>query len=137
MRLLAAAFTTRARNNPVRARTRPVGYGPTGKECRRHGRIDLRGRWMSVARLTTEAGLAALEGRVDELAESYRAAIEAWRALDCTLDLAMCELDLVLLLGPDVPDATAAKGARDIFTQIGTTPFLERLDNSADTRETP
>ena len=121
----------------MRARTRPVGCGPTRKECRRHGRIDLRGRWTSVARLTTEAGLAALKGRVDELAESYRAAIEAWRALDCTLDLAMCELDLVLLLGPDVPDATAAKGARDIFTQIGTTPFLERLDNSADTRETP
>ena len=95
----------------MRARTRPVGCGPTRKECRRHGRIDLRGRWTSVARLTTEAGLAALKGRVDELAESYRAAIEAWRALDCTLDLAMCELDLVLLLSPDVPDATATKEA--------------------------
>jgi hypothetical protein len=92
---------------------------------------------MSAGRLTTEAGPAALEGRVDESAESYRAAIQAWRPLDCTLDLAMCELDLVLLLGPDIPDATAAKGARDIFTQIGATPFLERLDNAADTRETP
>jgi hypothetical protein len=92
---------------------------------------------MSAGRLTTEAGPAALEGRVDESAESYRAAIQAWRALDCTLDLAMCELDLVLLLGPDVPDATVAKGARDIFTQIGATPFLERLDNAADTRERP
>jgi len=90
-----------------------------------------RGRWMAAARLTTEAGLAALDGRVDESAESYRSAMEAWRALDCTLDLAMCELDLVLLLGPDVPDAAAAKEARDIFTQIGATPFLERLNQAA------
>ena len=87
-----------------------------------------RGRWMAAARLTAEAGLAALEGRVEEAAEAYRGAIEAWRALDCTLDLALCELDLVLLLGPDHPDATAAKEARDIFTQLGAKPFLERLN---------
>jgi len=96
-----------------------------------------RGRWMAAARFTTEAGVAALEGRVDESAESYRAAIEAWRALDCTLDLAMCELDLVLLPGPDTPDAAAAKEARDIFTQMGATPFLERLNQAAGTREGP
>jgi class 3 adenylate cyclase/tetratricopeptide (TPR) repeat protein len=90
-----------------------------------------RGRWMAATRLTTEAGLAALEGQVEESAESYREAIEAWRTLDCTLDLAMCELDLVLLLGPDSPVSSAAKEARDIFTQIGATPFLERLNRAA------
>jgi len=90
-----------------------------------------RGQWMAAMRRTTEAGLAALEGRVDEAAETYREAIEAWRALDCTLDLALCELDLVLLLGPDHPDATAGKEARDIFTELGATPFLERLNRAA------
>jgi predicted ATPase/class 3 adenylate cyclase len=92
-----------------------------------------RGRWMAAERLTAEAGLAALEGRVEKAAKSYREAIEAWRALECTLDLALCELDLVLLLGPDHPDATAAKEARDIFTQLGATPFLERLNRAAGT----
>jgi class 3 adenylate cyclase/tetratricopeptide (TPR) repeat protein len=87
-----------------------------------------RGRRVAAARLTAEAGLTALEGRVEEAAEAYRGAIEDWRALQCTLDLALCELDLVLLLGPDHPDATVAKEARDIFTQLGAKPFLERLD---------
>jgi class 3 adenylate cyclase/tetratricopeptide (TPR) repeat protein len=89
-----------------------------------------RGRWMAAARLTTEAGLAALDGRMEDSAAAYRGAIEAWRALDCTLDLAMCELDLVMLLGPDNPDASAAKEARDIFTQLGARPFLERLNRA-------
>ncbi|HLN06434.1 MAG TPA: hypothetical protein VK217_09160, partial [Acidimicrobiales bacterium] len=99
------------------------------------GMTGFRGRWMVAERLTTEAGLAALEGRVEEAAKSYRDSIEAWRALDCTLDLALCELDLVLLLGPDHPDATAAKEARDIFIQLGAIPFLERLNRAADARE--
>jgi class 3 adenylate cyclase/tetratricopeptide (TPR) repeat protein len=90
-----------------------------------------RGRRVAAARLTVEAGLAALEGRVEESADAYREAIEAWRALECTLDLALCELDLVLLLGPAHPDATAAKEARDIFTQLGAKPFLERLNRAA------
>jgi len=89
-----------------------------------------RGRLMGAARLTVAAGLAALEGPPDEAAEAYRQAIEAWRALDCTLDLALCELDLVTLLGPDHPEATAGKEARDIFTQLGAIPFLERLNRA-------
>lgn len=79
--------------------------------------------------------MAALEERAEEAAETYRGAIQAWRALGCTLDLALCELDLVLLLGPDHPDATAAKEARDIFTQLGAKPFLERLDRAAGTEQ--
>jgi class 3 adenylate cyclase/tetratricopeptide (TPR) repeat protein len=89
------------------------------------------GRWVETVRLTAEAGLAALEGRVDEAAGSYRDAIDAWRALKCTLDLALCELDLVLLLGPKCLETTAANEARDIFTQLGAKPFLERLNGAA------
>ena len=94
------------------------------------GMKAFRGRWMAAERLTVEAGLASLEGRVEEAAEAYRGAIEVWRALECTLDLALCELDLVMLLGPDHPDAAAAKEARDIFTQLGAKPFLERLNQA-------
>jgi class 3 adenylate cyclase/tetratricopeptide (TPR) repeat protein len=91
-----------------------------------------RGRALVATRRTAEAGVAALEGRLDAAAEIYREAIEKWRVLDCLLDLALCELDLVLLLGPSHPDATVAKEARDIFTQLGALPFLERLNEAAE-----
>ena len=93
------------------------------------------GEWMAAERLTVEAGVAALEGRVEEAAETYREAIEAWQALECTLDLALCELDLVLLLGPGVPNDSATKEAREIFTHLGARPFLERLNRAAGVEE--
>ena len=96
---------------------------------------SFRGRWMAAERLTVEAGLAALESRIDAAGEAYGKSIEAWRSLDCTLDLALCELDLVSLLGHDHPDATAAKEARDIFTQLGAEPFLERLNRATSAEE--
>ena len=96
-----------------------------------------RGRRVAAARLTAEAGLAALEERAEEATETYREAIEARRALECTLDLALCELDLVLLLGPDHPEATVAKEAKDIFTQLGAKPFLERLDRATGSEQQP
>ncbi|HEY5092918.1 MAG TPA: adenylate/guanylate cyclase domain-containing protein [Acidimicrobiales bacterium] len=91
-----------------------------------------RGRAIVATRRTAEAGVAALEGRLDAAAEIYREAIEKWRVLDCVLDLALCELDLVLLLGPSHPDATVGKEARDIFTQLGALPFLQRLNEVAE-----
>ncbi len=90
----------------------------------------IRGRAMAAQRRTAEAGIAALEGRPDDAAEIYRDAIERWRVLESVLDLALCELDLVLLLGSDHPDATVAKEARDILTQIGAMPFLQRLNEA-------
>ena len=90
----------------------------------------IRGRATGAQRRTAEAGIAALEGRIDEAAEIYRDAIEKWRVLESALDLALCELDLVLLLGADHPDATVAKEARDILTEIGARPFLQRLDEA-------
>ncbi|HEY5111903.1 MAG TPA: adenylate/guanylate cyclase domain-containing protein [Acidimicrobiales bacterium] len=92
----------------------------------------LRGRYLSAQRRTTEAGLAALEGRPGDAAEIYRDAIEQWRIVDSVLDLALCELDLVLVLGADHADATIAKEARDIFVQIGATTMVDRLDQLTD-----
>ncbi len=85
---------------------------------------------MAAVRRTVEAGVAALEDRFEAATEAYREAIQAWRALDCTLDLALCELDLVLLLGPSGLHDSAAKEAGDIFTRLGAKPFLERLNRA-------
>lgn len=94
------------------------------------GMLRVRGRAMAAQRRTTEAGLAALEGRFDEAADVYRDAIERWRAVDSVLDLALCELDLVQVLGAGHVDATVAKEARDVFAQIGARAMLDRLDEA-------
>ncbi len=88
----------------------------------------VRGRAMAAQRRTTEAGLAALEGRLEEAADLYRDAVDRWRSVDSVLDLALCELDLVQVLGAGHVDATVAKEARDVFVQIGATAMLDRLD---------
>lgn len=91
----------------------------------------LRGRYVAALRRTTEAGLAALEGRRGESAEIYRDAFEQWRGVESVLDLALSELDLVLVLGADDTDASVAKEARDIFVQIGANAMIDRLDRVA------
>jgi len=93
----------------------------------------VRGRAMAAQRRTTEAGIAALEGRIDESAEIYRDAIERWRAVESVLDMALCELDLVVVLGRDHVDATVAKEAKDIFEQIGAAVLLKRLTQATAT----
>ena len=90
-----------------------------------------RGRWMAAVRLTAEAGLAAMEGRRDEAATAYSRALDAWRAIDSPLDLALCALDRAILCGLDAAPAGEEDEAREIFTRIGATPFLARLDRAA------
>ena len=92
----------------------------------------VRGRMVGAQRRTAEAGLAALEHRGDDATLAYRDALELWRELDIPLEIALCELDLVQSFGPDHVDASVAKEARDIFTQIGAATFLARLNLVAD-----
>lgn len=89
----------------------------------------LRGRHMAAQRRTTEASLAALDGRASESAELFSDAFEQWRNVESVLDLALSELDLVRVLGADHADASVAKEARDIFEQIGATAMVDRLDH--------
>jgi class 3 adenylate cyclase/tetratricopeptide (TPR) repeat protein len=89
------------------------------------GRV--RGRWMVAVRHEIDAALAALEGRVDEAARLYETALDAWRALNCNWDLAITELELVSLLGPEHPVSVAGKEAGDLFEQMGAVPFTTRL----------
>ncbi|MFN8622984.1 MAG: AAA family ATPase [Chloroflexota bacterium] len=79
--------------------------------------------------VTLEAGLAALRGDRDRARAGYRAAIAAWRELRLPWPEAVACLDLVIVLGPDDPDApAAAERAREVFTQLGAAPYLAKLD---------
>jgi hypothetical protein len=88
-----------------------------------------RGRAIGAVHRSLGAGLAALEGRPGEAAAGYRAAASTLRALDATLDLAYCQLDHTILIGPDDPGGRAAAvEAREILTRLGATALVERLD---------
>ena len=87
----------------------------------------VRGRWLGALRLEVEGALAGLEGRADESARRFAEAVDAWRDLDCLLDVALSELEVVQVLGADHPLAVTAKEAEDVFTELGARPYLERL----------
>ena len=99
------------------------------------GMQAFRGRWMAAVRLTAEAGLAALEGKHDESASAYARALDAWRTIDSPLDLALCALDRAILRGPDSAPGGDDDEAREIFSRIGATPFLARLDQASAARK--
>ena len=91
------------------------------------------GAWTAAVRRTAEAGLAALDGRLDVAARSYSEAIAAWRKLDSPLDVALCELDFATFVpGDDEADA-AAEHARTVFERLGAIPLLERLGDHVST----
>ena len=89
----------------------------------------LRGRTIVALRRNADAGIAALEGRPDEAAQIYQEALERWSNLEAPFEIAMCELDMVKVLGPEHPDAIVAKDARDLFTTMGARAFLAMLDD--------
>jgi hypothetical protein len=80
-------------------------------------------------RLTTRAGIAALEGRPDDALSLYREALRAWRALGLAWDEALCGIDMATLLDPSDPDVrAAAESAREILVRLEAAPFIARLD---------
>jgi len=82
-----------------------------------------------VNRAAAWAGIAALEGRRDEAVAGYRDALKHYREFGFEFEVARIELDMLMLLGPDLPDARAvAEEARSVFERVGARPYLERLD---------
>ncbi len=88
----------------------------------------VRGRFIEAVRQTIKAGICAIEGEQESAAKEYNVAFESWRVLDCTLPLALAELDSAVLLDlAHRGDADVAE-AREIFEQLRARPFLQRLD---------
>jgi hypothetical protein len=88
----------------------------------------LRGRWIDAARHTVEAGLAALEGRVDDAAAGYDDCLEMWSALDLPLDRAMTLVDAALLLPLELLPPGDVERTLEYLRQLGARPLLGRLE---------
>jgi hypothetical protein len=75
------------------------------------------------------AGLAALDGRVDDAIAGYRTALTVYRDMGLRFDVAITGLDMAALLGPGEPTVRAAAAeAHEILVELGATPVVERLD---------
>jgi class 3 adenylate cyclase/tetratricopeptide (TPR) repeat protein len=91
----------------------------------------IHGRAIHTSVLVVDAGVAALEGRMEDAVNTYRDAQRNWRDLGVWFELALTGLDLVRLVGGERPDVeAAATEAREIFTRLGTPVMLQRLDES-------
>ncbi|OGN86947.1 MAG: hypothetical protein A2X23_01055 [Chloroflexi bacterium GWC2_73_18] len=88
-----------------------------------------RGRWLENSRRVARAGLAAIEGRVEEAAGLYGEAAGRWRELDLPFELAMTGLDAAAALGAGEPQvAGLIDEARVVLGRLGAAPFLARLE---------
>jgi hypothetical protein len=86
----------------------------------------LRNPWQRTRVTTLQAGIAALEGRKDDALALYKEAILKWDSLENPLGKAMCQMDMVFLVGgPEADEARA--GAEAFFTEAGNELMLERL----------
>ena len=91
---------------------------------------------VTASRAASRAGIAALEGRVDEAVAGYRQAFQYFRSNGDAFLLAGIELDLVILLGPAHPAAReAAAEARPILERIKARSYLARLDAGLEASE--
>jgi class 3 adenylate cyclase/tetratricopeptide (TPR) repeat protein len=95
-----------------------------GAQAALSGMEQFRGRWMRAARRTTEAGVAALEGRVSEAVTAYGEAAAAWRALRTPFDFALCGLDAAFLLPEQDRPNDLVAAAREELSLMGAAPFL-------------
>jgi tetratricopeptide (TPR) repeat protein len=82
-------------------------------------------------RVAARAGVAALEGRIDDAIAGYGQASRYQRSISAAFIVACLALDLVMLIGPDQPAAReAAAEARPIFERVKARVYLERLDTA-------
>ena len=85
--------------------------------------------YQAAERIAARAGVAGLEGRVEEAVAGYRDALARARAMGAGWQLAMIGLDFVTVVGADHPATrTSAAEARAIFERVRARPLLERLD---------
>jgi hypothetical protein len=87
----------------------------------------LGGRWIDAVRLTAQAALAAIEDRGTDAAAGFARAIDAWRALQCSFDLACCAIDMAAVLPDDEGTHEMVAESKAFLTGIGAVALLERL----------
>ena len=79
-----------------------------------------------------DAGIAALEGRTSDAIEHYREALDGYRDLGLSYDIARVAFDMAAVLPPGDPAVVAAVAeARRILTDLGAAPLLARLEELA------
>ena len=83
---------------------------------------------VDATRLAARAGVAALEGRVDDAIGDFRHAMSLLRSINAEFNLARLTLDFVMLLGSHPATREAAAEARAIFERVKARPYLERLE---------
>jgi tetratricopeptide (TPR) repeat protein len=84
-----------------------------------------RGRRFAATLESLIAGIAALEGRLDEAVARYASTRVVLLELELEHDMALMALDQLILLGPQ--HAVGVDEAAANFTRIGARPYLERL----------
>jgi tetratricopeptide (TPR) repeat protein len=136
----AASFSSVSSSVGGAAEDLPVGtraalWAGNGQEARKGlellREVGGHGRMIHAQATTMAAGIAAIEGRVEEAATTYAEAIRHWRELNSAFDLALAELDFVRFVGGERPDVlAAAEDARRTFESIGSPALLRRLDET-------
>jgi hypothetical protein len=82
-----------------------------------------------VASRELEAGLAALEGRVDDAAAIYGEVLREHESMGTVFDRAVCQIGMVAVLPPDHRlSRLAADEARATLAELRAAPYLDRLD---------
>jgi hypothetical protein len=92
---------------------------------------------MDRRRQALRAGLAALDGEVEEAGRQFSLVLEALRDLGLPFVAATMTITMATLLGPDHAEVqTEVEAARETLGQLGATPFLARLE-AAISRQSP
>jgi len=89
------------------------------------------GAVVNAHRMVANAGIAALAGDATEALRLYRDAQRNLRERGMRFVLALAGIDMATLLREQPETAEATAEAREILTEIGAKPFLERLEEAA------
>ena len=91
--------------------------------------IGIRAPVIELRRVTIQAGLAAMDGRIADALRLYREALRGWAGFDQAFEEALVGIDMAILLDLSEPEVRAATDrAREILTRMKARPLLERLE---------
>ena len=91
------------------------------------------GRVPGAVRREGQAALGALDGRRAEALAGFTDAVHRWRELSFVFEAAMCQLNMVTVLGASEPETrSAADEARVVFERLGAKPLLQLLAAAVD-----